>query len=774
MRIRFLLGKPAALGLFLLLPLTAGAASGEGHTRLIISCQGSCDPVVSKISALGGEVQRRLPISDALAVTVPPAALPELTRLGRRMVKDVPVARPAPVTMAGDRRIDIARVETAGMSVLEVASLGQTLGALPADYNYNNSITGAAALHAQGKTGQGVIVAVIDTGVSAEALSLNGNVIGGESLVVADPVASPTSPFNDPHGTFVSSMIAAHAVYLFTGDAPLVQSLRIHAPQSVVDCPTPVFPRCPAGAAAVPMIGTAPGASIYAIKVLDSSGQPTPTSTVVAAMERALTLRRNFNAGMPSVPVAGDGTVDNPFRYDSLNIQVVNMSLGGPSLAAADDLEATLTEQMLEAGITIVISAGNGGFAAMTGGSPGTGRGALTVGAADTPVHEKVLWDLVFGIGFGDQIRANDIVQTAYFSSRGPTADGRFDPDLIANGFACYGDLPLGGPGLGTGTSFSAPTVAGAAALLRAEVPEAQAVQIRNALVASANPRLVGDGSTRIDQGSGFVDVQAALALLQSGTVGTTLPVGLGSTSVLKNVASLGFQPVSFVDNRFERHVGNLKPGQVAQFFVKSEGKEQFVVKLRNFTTELPPAQQNQVILGGDQLLVHIVDAPTSFAESRFFESAVGDADYVIDNPQVGLLRVAIQGAWTNAGGASADLIIERQLVDQAKPTASGKIRQDDILPFSVNVPAGTRQLVVEASWENGWESYPTSDLDLFLIDPLQVVHSGVTLDAPERLVVDQPNPGRWGIILQGFAIQGRTERFHLSVTAGGVRLRKN
>ena len=47
-------------------------------------------------------------------------------------------------------------------------------------------------------------------------------------------------------------------------------------------------------------------------------------------------------------------------------------------------------------------------------------------------------------------------------------------------------------------------------------------------------------------------------------------------------------------------------------------------------------------------------------------------------------------------------------------------------------------------------------------------------IDAPERLVIDQPNPGLWGVLLQGFAIQRRTERFHLFVTADGVRLRKN
>ena len=47
------------------------------------------------------------------------------------------------------------------------------------------------------------------------------------------------------------------------------------------------------------------------------------------------------------------------------------MSLGGPTLFAGRDIEDQLTLAMLEVGITIVASAGNDGFAAMTGGSPG-------------------------------------------------------------------------------------------------------------------------------------------------------------------------------------------------------------------------------------------------------------------------------------------------------------------------------------------------------------------------------------------------------------------
>ena len=52
------------------------------------------------------------------------------------------------------------------------------------------------------------------------------------------------------------------------------------------------------------MIGTAPDAKIYAIKVVGSREGGAPESRLVAAMDRVLTLRRNFSAGM-RLAVAG-------------------------------------------------------------------------------------------------------------------------------------------------------------------------------------------------------------------------------------------------------------------------------------------------------------------------------------------------------------------------------------------------------------------------------------------------------------------------------------
>jgi hypothetical protein len=788
-----------------------GAGTDDKQEGLIVRCARPCAAVVAAVAAAGGSVSQRYDNVDAVAVWVPASRVADLSAaFGVDAIrKDVVIQLPPPMqATAVDLPADV-------QGVLPAAVAAQT-ASLPANYNYNNSLTGAASLHAAGKVGSGVIVAVIDTGVAVAANELAGTVIGGENFVPGDVPA--TSRLNDWHGTAVGAMIAAHTNFLFANTSRLVQSLTINAPASVIPCSAGVFV-CPATLSVVPMFGTAPGASIYALKVFPSPGGGAPESRVIAAMDRAITLRKNFNNGVSTAPIAGTGVGNpevNPAQFNALNIGVVNMSLGGPTLNAGADIEDQLTVEMVNAGITLVAAAGNDGFAALTGGSPGTGIGALTVGASSTPVHERVLRDNQFGVGVGSLYRPFDGVQTAYFSSRGPTADGRLDPDISANGFASYvaafaavagGQLVSCGhpsaPPTGTnacalrilfasGTSFATPTTAGAAALLRGAAPAASALEVRNALAVGANPAIVTDGSGRIDQGAGFLDVPAALALLQSGDVSDEFPknerkddkddgpddVGAGGRSVQGNLRKLGIDTVTFHHDHFSASTGLLLPGQVRQFYLPSDiFTNSFTVSITNLVRG-----GSQNVLFGDDLFVMAVDAPTSFAVHRFGDGGdfvTKDTSFAIDNPQTGLVRLAIQGDSTNDSPIAATVTIDRVRSRPARPSAVGVIRQDDTIPYTVNVPAGNAQAVFELFWLQNWGRYPTNDLDMIVIDPSGAVvvdaagnPPGATLNSPERVVVANPAAGTWQILVSGLAIQRHTDEFTVTATADGQRLK--
>ena len=478
--------RAVLLSLVWVLFATVPVAADE-QERLIVRAPKPYDSLVAAVRRLGGKIHHQYENVDALAVSLPSHRVADLVALvgPLRMTKDATVHAPRPV-----EQVTIGASEVEAVEVLHGEQLVQFVSSIPTDFNFNNQLVGAATLHGQGVTGHGVVVAVIDTGTANSPVvgALSGSVVGGENFVRDDPVTSATSRRNDPHGTEVGSMIAAHALLVFDNTSRLVRSLKIHAPDSVTAC-TGFPPPCSATRSIVPMIGTAPSARIYALKVLDSRTNQGLTSGFIAAMDRAITLRRNYNSGVPSTPVAGNGSEENPFVFDSLNIQIVNMSVANLTLFAGRDLEDQLTLRMLEVGITFVASAGNEGPAAMTGRSPGTGIGTLTVGAASTATHERVFRDVQFGVGIGTLFRPTSHVQTAFFSARGPTADGRIKPEVVANGLASFvqGTCLLFPPGsdrdaclagtipaptnLISGTSFASPTTAGAAALLRERAP---------------------------------------------------------------------------------------------------------------------------------------------------------------------------------------------------------------------------------------------------------------------------------------------------------------
>lgn len=147
---------------------------------------------------------------------------------------------------------------------------------------------------------------------------------------------------------------------------------------------------------------------------------------------------------------------------------VINMSLGGPG-SCGGALQAKVT-QAVNAGIVLVAASGNSGSSVE---SPGNCSGVIPVGAVDAAGN------------------------VATFSSRGPElASG----GLVAPGVSVT-STDIGGTttASATGTSFAAPHVAGAAALILAAKPTYTVAQVLATLRNSSDP--VGFGAAQAPAG---------------------------------------------------------------------------------------------------------------------------------------------------------------------------------------------------------------------------------------------------------------------------------
>ena len=289
---------------------SAGTRAAEPAEKVLIRSAKPYSGLVSRIRSLGGQVTHQYKYLDAVAAEVPRTALAELRRaVGTGAVtKDDEIAAPTGVESAQDKggyvaEDDAQQIPFDDAAAIAAAELPTLAGEQPAAYLVNNAIANVSPLHAAGITGAGVVVAVIDSGIRPgfPHISLDGSVIGCEDFV-GDALGCSNFA-NSGHGTFVAGMISANVNFTFAAASALRLAVLAECPSCFANPPTNTQ---------IPMIGTAPFSSIYALRVFGATGG-SPTSRILAAVERVIELRELFDAGEP-------GGVD---------VQVVNMSLGG-------------------------------------------------------------------------------------------------------------------------------------------------------------------------------------------------------------------------------------------------------------------------------------------------------------------------------------------------------------------------------------------------------------------------------------------------------------
>jgi serine protease AprX len=187
---------------------------------------GQLGHLTTKISQLGGHIERRLPLINGVTARLPVSAVAGLSHAAG--VRDVRV----------DTRIRFASVDP---------SLGfdpaNDMGGLPAITN----MIGARASWAAGYTGKGVDVALIDSGVSPVAGLTSGNVLNGPDLSFDSQNPSLTDLDEYGHGTHMASIIVGRdtpgtaSSYVngsgFTGVAPDARliSLKVGAADGSAD-----------------------------------------------------------------------------------------------------------------------------------------------------------------------------------------------------------------------------------------------------------------------------------------------------------------------------------------------------------------------------------------------------------------------------------------------------------------------------------------------------------------------------------------------------------
>jgi len=277
------------------------AASASTTETVIVTASGLLSPVTAVADVLG-TVVTKFHIINGVEASVPAALEPVLAALpGITVTPDVPVSVQSTVESTGPHT--------------------------PSDEFLQQ--TGATQLFAAGDTGQGVTVAVLDTGID-DLPDFAGRLIGGVDLTGGN------NPFQDSfgHGTFVAGLIAGNGA-----------------------------------SSGGQYEGEAPGADLVSVKVAGATGQ-TDLATVIEGVQWA---------------------VDNQLAY-KIRVLNMSLGFQPFESTVVNPLDQAV-QAAWDSGIAVVAPAGNAGPSDGTILSPGDDPLVITVGALDDMAQPAVADD---------------------------------------------------------------------------------------------------------------------------------------------------------------------------------------------------------------------------------------------------------------------------------------------------------------------------------------------------------------------------------------------
>jgi serine protease AprX len=285
---------------------------------------------------------------------------------------------------------------------------------LKAQLNKSISTVKANAAHSSfSALGEDIVWAVIDSGINSQHphFSKNQNLNLKLPLLPKDFTTGDLDPLKDDfgHGTHVAGILAGELEELsevnkknIKGDTPKILAYtRAQDEEGEITYEPVPLKR---------ISGIAPRTKLLSLKVLDEKGD-----------------------GLVSSAIAAIGYIQELNEYGRLlRVHGVNMSLGyefdAEWFGCGNSPLCVEVNRLVRSGVVVVVAAGNTGF----GVSMSAAKGGVRTGL-DLTINDPGNAEMAITVGATHR-EAPHQYGTSYFSSKGPTGDGRLKPDLIAPG----------------------------------------------------------------------------------------------------------------------------------------------------------------------------------------------------------------------------------------------------------------------------------------------------------------------------------------------------